>query len=812
MTWPSYTDFFRAATRRRETDPPIDPFPYQTRLAEEPSPPLLHIPTGAGKTAAAVLSWVWRRRFHADPAVRQETPRRLVYCLPMRILVEQTLSVVETYLKNLGLAEEIGLHQLLGGDADDDWTRYPEKEAILVGTQDMLLSRALNRGYGLSRFRWPQPFGLLHSDSLWVFDEVQLFGAGLPTTVQLEAFRQRFGHFGPGRSLWMSATLQPAWLETVDRPAPGPADLLRLTDDDLTHTPLRTRLHAPKQAVGLSLPGGVKDAAALAAAVSEQHRPESMTLVVLNTVDRAVALYDNLVRRFKASPTAPDLLLLHSRYRPGERRERVARLTQSLPAAGRIVIATQVVEAGVDISARVLFTELAPWPSVVQRLGRCNRQGEYDHATVFWMDLGEKEQAPYEAAELTASRLILRGLENRSVAPAALPDPTIRVEAWDVLRAADLRDLFDTSPDLSGNDIDVSRFIREQNDLDVQLFWRQWEGEQPDAEEKGPHRDELCPAPIGTVRQFLEKGKKKAWRWEHLTGRWRAISRSELRPGISLMLRAVDGGYSAETGWDPGCKQAVTVVDKRGEEGETPGGDRSSIGTPHWQSLTDHTEQVVAQLQAILAQLDHPDLAGHRASLLQAARWHDAGKAHPIFQQTMLARLTEAERERLAATIWAKSTGQARHSRRYFRHELASALAFLQHERALPEHARSLTAYLIAAHHGKVRLSIRALPKEGRPRGEGYAPNARYALGIWEGDPPLAAADLGGGTAMPQTSLSLGVMELGRGPDGEPSWLERTLALRDDGELGPFRLAYLEALLRAADARASAVAQEGVSG
>lgn len=37
---------------------------------------------------------------------------------------------------------------------------YPEKEAIVVGTQDMLLSRALNRGYATSRAHWPMDFGL----------------------------------------------------------------------------------------------------------------------------------------------------------------------------------------------------------------------------------------------------------------------------------------------------------------------------------------------------------------------------------------------------------------------------------------------------------------------------------------------------------------------------------------------------------------------------------------------------------------------------------------------------------------------------
>ena len=43
-------------------------------------------------------------------------------------------------------------------------------------------------------------------------------------------------------------------------------------------------------------------------------------------------------------------------------------------------------------------------------------------------------------------------------------------------------------------------------------------------------------------------------------------------------------------------------------------------------------------------------------------------------------------------------------------------------------------------------------------------------------------------------------MQMGEGKHG-PSWLACTVALRD--HLGPFRLAYLETLLRAADARAS---------
>jgi len=78
----------------------------------------------------------------------------------------------------------------------------------------MLLSRALNRGYGMGRARWPMHFGLLNNDSLWVFDEVQLMGAGLPTTAQLTAFRARLGSGSPTHSWWMSATSKPDWLRT----------------------------------------------------------------------------------------------------------------------------------------------------------------------------------------------------------------------------------------------------------------------------------------------------------------------------------------------------------------------------------------------------------------------------------------------------------------------------------------------------------------------------------------------------------------------------------------------------------------------
>ncbi len=154
-------------------------------------PELLIVPTGVGKTASAILGWLYRRRFHEDEHVQQATPRRLIYCLPMRVLVDQTAECTEAWLKKLSLSKDVRVHLLMDGAHDENWDEYLERDAILIGTQDMLLSRALNRGYGMSRYRWPVHFGLLNNDCLCVMDEIQLIGVGLTTTMRAEPLRTK---------------------------------------------------------------------------------------------------------------------------------------------------------------------------------------------------------------------------------------------------------------------------------------------------------------------------------------------------------------------------------------------------------------------------------------------------------------------------------------------------------------------------------------------------------------------------------------------------------------------------------------------
>jgi CRISPR-associated endonuclease/helicase Cas3 len=770
----SHQELFRLATG-------FEPYPYQSEMAASVSmASLVSVPTGLGKTAAVVLAWLWRRRF-AAPEVRRKTPRRLVYCLPMRVLVEQTRDAVIGWLSALQVLTRaaddngVAVHTLLGGDVDNDWDVHPEQDAVLVGTQDMLLSRALNRGYALSRFRWPVQFGLLNNDCLWVMDEVQLMGSGLASTAQLQALRRVCGTILPTQSMWMSATINPQWLATVDfrSKEDAPSELM-LTADDLATDYLAKRMHAKKVIHKAEKPANSdKSAKQDAVLVNSSHRAGTRTLVIVNTVKRAVGLH----KAIKKGTPAAKTVLLHSHFRPRDRQEALRKLLDQPGPEGTIAVSTQVVEAGVDVSATTLFTDLAPWPSLVQRFGRCNRGGESDNADIVWFDLDHTKAstaAPYAAEELEHARWKLGEL--RDAAPVHLPTTDKDESPTHVLRQSDLLELFDTTPDLAGADIDVSRFIRDADEHNVHLFWRHLGKSAPPPDAPQAARDELCSVPIGEAREFARK--HTMWLWDHLEGQWERVG--QVAPGQILMVPADSGGYLPEQGWSLRSRQPVTPVSPHADSPESY--DADPIATQAAQSVVDHVEQVVSRTEGLLDVLEVGE-RNLREPLLTAARYHDVGKAHTVFQEALVG-VREGE-------LWAKAPNMTRYARPGFRHELASAIAMLQHGHP------DLAAYLAAAHHGKVRLSIRSLPHE-RPPAD---PNALFARGVWDGD-SLPEVSVGAGATLPETVLDLSYMALGEGPRG-PSWLARMLRLRDDPQLGPFRLALMETLLRVADWRAS---------
>lgn len=759
------------------------PYAYQRTFAEASTlPDLLEAPTGSGKTAAAVLGWLWRRR-HGTEAQRREAGRRLIFCLPMRTLVSQTHENVLRWRTKLALTErDLGVHTLLGGAVDAAWEQQPDLDAILIGTQDQLLSRALLRGYGMSRFRWPVHFALLNNDCTWVLDEVQLMGVGASTAAQLQAFREKIGTVGSAKTVWMTATLDEGRLNTVD----ATRARTRLPFDAANDQPLLDRTQAKKQLERASS----SEPKALADEIAREHVPGTLTLVVVNRVARAQELFALLEKKQGAERRA----LIHSRFRPSDRGP------QQEDALGKgfagILVATQAIEAGVDISARTLFTDLAPWPSLVQRFGRLNRAGEWkgDEARAFWIDLdtGDENKAkgtarPYEVSDLKTARNRLETLADVGPASLALVPHESQQPALPVVRRKDLIDLFDTEPDLAGHDIDVSRYVRATDERDVQVAWRALDDKAPQEEAPALRADELCRVPFFELEKLL--GNKKAWRFDSLRRAW--VEVDQLFPGLVVVVDVSTGGYSDTLGFTRDKADVPTPRGQAGDPEQSDDDDPLALGADDYISLTLHSQDAAQEMAALTDRLaiEIAPLA-EANDLVAAARFHDLGKVHEIFQQTLTQNLP-ADDPRRQGGPWAKSDGKGggRSPRKHFRHELASALAWLHEGRS------DLGAFIIAAHHGKVRLSLRARPTE-KPAPEGL----RFCNGVWDGD-ILPAADLGDGITTKAQTLSLAPMELGGSGEG-PSWADRMLRLLD--ELGPFRLAWLETLVRVADWRASA--------
>jgi len=867
------------------------PYRYQARLALSfDIPHLLRVETGLGKTAAVTLAWLWRRH-EAGEIVRQTTPRRLIYCLPQRSLVSQTAEAMNGWLENLGYLQDaetltsgqvahVRLAVLMGGELDQGWDGVPECDQIIVGTQDQLLSRALNRGYAMSRYRWPIHYAWLNNDVLWVMDECQLMGNGLATTAQLQAFRQQYGTFGPTHSLWMSATLDKQWLATVDyKECLTEARQFELSEEELAEPMVARRVQAAKRIMraGWVIESSTakdlsKYAQQVAKDVRREHRVGTLTLVIVNRVARAQAVARALRATIPEGSGTPELILVHSRYRPAERAEvnlRMAAVREGHSDA--IIVATQAVEAGVDISARTLITEMAPWSSLVQRFGRCNRRGEANEQSadaearilVIDVDTGDDHEElclPYTSEQLNHARYLLNTVQDG--APGRLPQVQEPPTWGSVVRRRDVLDWFDTTGDLSGYDVDVSPYIRETLESEVAVLWRQpLESRSPSDEALAD--EELCRVSISQFRELLREARKTlqvvCWKWNSLDGSWVIVGADErLRPGEVYCLDEEAGGYDSFFGFLPSSRSRVDSREQR--HGVVQDATARDIGSElgRFVSLDEHTRHVLHEVNGLLTRLHVatnltgrpmgvPLSADWRKALIEAALWHDVGKAHAAFQS----RLPPGDPEGPVGVLWAKAprlglrsaqdrpTGKvdapalddegevsddrmttlaskarstadpgvdqqdvevAVYSRRYFRHELASAIAYLEHHARGPDASVAkrqidLIAYLIASHHGKVRMSIRSLPGESSPR-----ENHSSARGVIDGDrlprvtfPGLLSLD-------GETVLHLDWMNMGVGQGGE-GWLSRTLGLL--GEFGPFGLSWLESLLRIADWRGS---------
>lgn len=853
MEFKNYKSFFKQATRIGDGLGP-DPYLYQERLATADSfPELLDVPTGLGKTAAVVLAWLWRRRF--EKRFKAETPRRLVYCLPMRVLVEQTASNVRGWLENLKMLGEAGqsmvsVHVLMGGEQDTkSWADYPEEDMVLIGTQDMLLSRALMRGYGMSRYQWPVHFALLHNDALWVFDEAQLMGPSLATSVQLQLFHEKYWRSAIScRFLWTSATLGDGIFNTRDRRDHGverlePGKILDLSDPK---APERSeRVFNAEKSIRFLAKSAKPRSTKTKDGILDIHKAGCITLAVVNTIPAVQALYQDLRQTLSMdnkSTVKPELILLHGRMRPCDRTECMNSLLGFIEKQkscgkqedwdgvvpdhpGIVVVSTQVIEAGVDVSARYLWSENAPWSSVIQRMGRLNRDGrQNDACAFFWMPKVDKEEnssknrapnagriGPYDKTALDRATKLLesvitrqkKGLSYRQALETTINSKkgkeALQVTHEEVIRPHDFFDLFSTEPDLAGGFTDISRFVRDaDNDTDVQVFWGDFKETPPN--DLDTNRDILCRVSAYVLQKFLTDAKGRAWIWDSELRAYKPVPPRAIRPGMTLLLSRTLGGYDSDLGWTGNtkdqpnnglavCREPAALDDDRWSETD-------------WLLLPEHLRDAWAEAEKLTKHFDLPK--EWKAGVVCASLWHDVGKSHPRWQAPL-------SQKAPGRGLWAKFKDVKPFNPR-LRHEAASALAAWQHWLKGKSDLTALAVYLIAAHHGKVRTVLRATRggndvfgiKEGEilPALPGWynddipldlSPKLFASPGYWEGNTYHAAMPSWVAVVM----QLLGGNNRNRGsargaiPDGEPQML------------GPFALAFLETLVIVGDHRAS---------
>lgn len=445
--WASET-WLRGALKLGPSD---SPFPWQQELClrflEGKEVTSLDIPTGLGKTAVMAV-WLVARALGAS------LPRRLVYVVDRRAVVDQATEVAESlraWVANerdvssvLGLGDRpLPISTLRGQHIDNRaWLDDPSSPAIVIGTVDMVGSRLLFSGYGVSSKMRPYHAGLLGADTLVVLDEAHLVPAFEDLLRQIE---RGADSFGPKESS-LRALVPPFKLLSLS--ATGrqtDTTTLTLSDDDRNHSIVNKRLTAKKalsivelanvaEATATRKDGSSADDDAVTTKKNKVHKlagvlaseawevtrqgsAQVRCLVFCNARKDATAVAAELRNLAKsAGMDEPNIELFVGGRRVKERtqaRDALARLgfmagTSVNMVRSAFLIATSAGEVGVDLDADHMVCDLVAWERMVQRLGRVNRRGDGDAKVIVVVD---REPAPSEKTT--------KALEKRAVANAA---------------------------------------------------------------------------------------------------------------------------------------------------------------------------------------------------------------------------------------------------------------------------------------------------------------------------------------------------------------------------------------------------------
>ena len=377
------------------------PFRWQQRLLQRlldaDSPHAVDVPTGLGKTSVMAL-WL------IALAEGAELPRRLVYVVDRRAVVDQATRFAEQLRRNMpdALAGRLCLTEgtrglpistLRGGFADNrDWLEDPSMPAIIVGTIDMIGSRLLFEGYGVSRGMRAYHAGLLAVDTLVLLDEAHLCPPFEALLRRIAA--ERDGALGavaddgsitpPFHLMSLSATGR----DVLDLP---PDKVFRLNRKEREEPKANERLTARKR-LQVTIPTAPEDLTeSMARRAIELGGGDSpcRVLVYCDSRKDAAAVKESIDKECRRKHRDGELAAGHaSELLVGERRVRERKDLETWlddhgflggatdrPKAPTFLVATSAGEVGVDLDADHMVCDLVASERLVQRLGRVNRRG-----------------------------------------------------------------------------------------------------------------------------------------------------------------------------------------------------------------------------------------------------------------------------------------------------------------------------------------------------------------------------------------------------------------------------------------------------
>lgn len=356
---------------------------------------ILQAPTGAGKTLAAIMPYIIAKEEGLN------FPQKLIYSTPRRTLVNSLYEDIYKEINEGKFSTKFNITVQTGERKED---RFFNGDIIFT-TFDQSLSSALSIPVSLPERLENINVGAFLSSYL-VFDEFHLFdpGGAYDTTVLLLEKLQGIMPF-----CIMTATLsdeRTAYLSEKLNARIIKADSGPLFSDIITQKGKERRIFVyddkPINAEKvLGLHNNIKGV---------EGDKSKKSIVMCNWVENAQMLYEELKALVQGCDI--EVILIHSRFL-GEDREKKERRIKYLFSKGNkdsnaILVSTQVIEVGIDITSHVMHTEISSIDSFLQRIGRCARYGNEKGVVYVYQPLnkGKNRYLPYD------ERVTIKTMEN----------------------------------------------------------------------------------------------------------------------------------------------------------------------------------------------------------------------------------------------------------------------------------------------------------------------------------------------------------------------------------------------------------------